>query len=94
MGGGDFTGHNHGAVVLGLLDGVVAAPASVVGPGLQHGELEVEVGVQGEQDGQRGEDDVRDEGGDYGGEGVGEAGLFISLYVCVYGQLASWGGGL
>lgn len=46
-GRGKLTSHDHGAVVLGLLDGVVPAPAGVVGPGLQDGELEVEVGVQG-----------------------------------------------
>lgn len=45
-----LTRHNHGTVILGLLDGIVAAPFLVVIAGLEHGEFEVEVGVEGEDD--------------------------------------------
>lgn len=69
----DAVGHDDGAVVLGLLDGVVAAPAVVVLAGLQHGELEVQVGVEGEEDREGREDDVADEGRDYVCEGRGDA---------------------
>lgn len=83
------TGHDHGAVLLSLLDGVVpAAPADVVGPRLQDGELEVEVGVEGQQDGQGGQEDVGDEGGDDGGEGAGEA-MFLFLVVSLVSCLTS-----
>ncbi|KUI53659.1 hypothetical protein VP1G_10580 [Cytospora mali] len=61
----DAVGHDDGAIVLRLLDRVVAAPPLVVGPGLQHGELEVQVGVQREEHRERGQDDVADEGGHY-----------------------------
>lgn len=60
---------------MSLLDGIVPAPAAVVGTGLQNGEFEIEVRVQGQEDGEGREEDVGDEGGYYGGEGVGEAGF-------------------
>lgn len=51
--GGDkkLTRHDHGTIILSLLDGVVAAPFPVVVAGLEHGEFEVEVGVEREDDG-------------------------------------------
>lgn len=45
-----LTRHNHGSVVLGLLNGVVLAPFLVVVATLEYGKLEVEVGVQREDD--------------------------------------------
>lgn len=66
-------GHDDGAIFLRLIDGVVAAPLAVVLASLQDGELEVEVGVEREDDGQRRQDDVRHERGHHVGEGRGEA---------------------
>lgn len=76
----DAVGHDDGAVVLRLLDGVVAAPGAVIGPGLEDGELEVQVGVEGEQHRERREDDVADEGGHHVCEGRGDAVVLFRFF--------------
>lgn len=69
-----LTRHDHGTVILGLLDGVVPAPFPVVVAGLEHREFEVEVCVEGKDDREGREEDIRDERGHHGGEGLGNAG--------------------
>lgn len=68
------TGHDHGAVVLGLFDCVVPAPFLIVIAGLEDGELEVQVGVERQDDGEWRQYDVGDERGHDCGEGLGQAG--------------------
>jgi len=58
--------HDDGAVVLGLLHGVVAAAGGAVGPRAQDGKLLVQVLVERQQHRQRRQQDVADEGGDQG----------------------------
>lgn len=69
----DAVRHYHGAIVLCLLDCVVPAPLLVVWPRLQHGEFEVQIGVEGQDYGEGWEDDVGDEGGHDVGKGRGNS---------------------
>ena len=68
-----LTGHNHGTIFLGLVNGVVAAPFLAIWSGLQDSKFEVKICVKRQDDGQRRQQNVADEGGDDSGEGLGEA---------------------
>lgn len=46
-----LTCHDHGAIILGLFDGVIPAPFLIIITGLKHSKFEVQVGIEGQDDG-------------------------------------------